>query len=73
MRIKWLLERSKPESKKCSENNNESTAELFRKVVGVAYTILFYSSNGCKVIIEKRKKKNSKICWRKYFSILKNN
>jgi len=57
MRIKWLLEKSKPESKKYSENNNESTAELFRKVVGIAYTILFYSSDEYKVIIEKRRRK----------------
>jgi len=70
IRIRWLFTKLEKPNQKYFKNDEESTAEFFRRIAGLVYTLLFCLSKGWRIILEKGEK-NSKNYQLKYLSILK--
>ena len=64
-KLKMIGEILEKEQKKSPYDNDfeSSRAELFRKVVGIAYLILLHCFNNDKIVLIERKKKKEKKIW----------
>lgn len=62
-RIEKILEKFEKQNKNSYKDDYETQAELFRKIIGIAYLVLDQLSNNNKIVIVEKKKRKLKNLW----------